>query len=58
MINVPWVFNTVWYFVKGLLAERTIQKISVMGSGFMKEIQEDVELSNIPGEFSLSLSPD
>lgn len=27
MINTPWLFNTLWYFVKGLLAARTIQKV-------------------------------
>jgi hypothetical protein len=48
MINTPWVFNTIWYFVKGLIAQKTLEKISVMGSVFQKEIAEQIGEESIP----------
>ena len=27
MVNAPWIFNTLWYVLKGLLAERTVDKV-------------------------------
>lgn len=48
MINTPWVFNTLWYFIKGLLAQRTIDKVSVVGSSFLEELQATIPLENIP----------
>ena len=27
MVNAPWVFNTLWFVLKGLLAERTVDKV-------------------------------
>eukprot|EP01034_Spumella_vulgaris_P029848 gene29847-36968_t len=48
MINTPWVFNTVWYFVKGLLAAKTIAKVSVMGSAFQEELAKEIRPENIP----------
>ena len=40
MINAPWVFNALWYFIKGLLPARTVAKVDLMGSGFMAKIEE------------------
>lgn len=48
MINTPWVFQTVWWFVQGLLAARTIAKISVLGSDFKTEIEKEVPPENLP----------
>eukprot|EP01040_Poterioochromonas_malhamensis_P015711 gene15711-17638_t len=48
MINVPWIFNTAWYFIKGLLAERTVAKINVLGSSFLSEVEKEVPFSSIP----------
>jgi hypothetical protein len=50
MINVPWIFSTVWYFVKGLLAERTIAKISIHGSSYMSELLKEIDERNIPSK--------
>lgn len=51
MINVPWIFNTAWYFIKGLLAERTVAKINVLGSSFLGEVEKEVPSSSIPGKW-------
>lgn len=51
MINVPWIFNTAWYFIKGLLAERTVAKINVLGTSFLSEVEKDVPSSSIPGKW-------
>lgn len=50
MINTPWVFQTVWYFVQGLLAARTLAKIAVLGSDFKGEIQKDVPAEFLPSK--------
>jgi hypothetical protein len=50
MINVPWIFSTVWYFVKGLLAERTIAKISIHGSWYMSDLLKEIDERNIPSK--------
>ncbi len=48
MINTPWVFNTAWYFVKGLLAARTLAKISVLGTSFKDELSKELSPANTP----------
>lgn len=48
MINTPWIFNTVWYFIKGLIAQRTVNKISIMGSSFIDEISKEIPKENLP----------
>jgi hypothetical protein len=48
MINTPWIFNTVWFFIKGLLAAKTVAKISMMGATFMDEIEKEIRRENIP----------
>lgn len=50
MINTPWVFQTVWYFVQGLLAARTIAKIAVLGSDFKGEIQKELDAQFLPSK--------
>lgn len=53
MVNVPWIFNTVWYFVKGLLAEKTIAKVSLAGASFMDELVKEIDPQHIPSNSSL-----
>lgn len=48
MINTPWIFNTVWYFVKGLLAPKTIAKVAVMGSNYKSEITQEIPEESLP----------
>lgn len=48
MINTPYVFNAVWYVVKGLLAARTIAKVSVRGSDYMAELLKEIDKDHLP----------
>ena len=52
MVNTPWIFNTVWFFIKGLLAARTIAKVSVMGTSFIEEIGKEIPLDNLPSKYT------
>lgn len=55
MINTPWIFNTIWYFIKGLLAVRTINKIKVLGKSYIEEINKEIDFENLPIEFGGNL---
>ena len=48
MINTPFMFNTIWYFIKGLLAQRTVDKVSMSGSKYLDELSKRVAVDNIP----------
>ena len=50
LINAPWLFNTVWWVIKGWLATRTIEKISVLGSSFLPSLEADFSLEDLPAE--------
>lgn len=56
MINTPWLFNTVWWVIKGWLAPRTIAKVNVLGSSFMDTLLHEIEshalFSNLGGNFT------
>ena len=42
IINSPMVFKTVWAVVKGWIDEKTRKKIEILGSGYLKKVQEFV----------------
>ena len=48
MVNVPWIFNSIWWLVKNILDPNTIKKISITGTDYMKVLQKDIPLSSIP----------
>lgn len=48
LINAPWLFNTVWWVIKGWLATKTIEKIGVLGSSFLDYLKADIAVENIP----------
>jgi len=48
MVNAPWVFNTLWFVLKGLLAERTVDKVSVYGHPFLSDLVADISLDMLP----------
>lgn len=50
LINAPWLFNTVWWVIKGWLAAKTIEKISVLGSSYLPSLQTDFSLDDLPVE--------
>ncbi|RHZ67557.1 SEC14 family lipid-binding protein [Aspergillus thermomutatus] len=51
LINAPWGFSSVFNVVKGFLDPVTVQKIHVLGSGYKKELLEQVPAENLPVEF-------
>lgn len=48
LINVPWIFHTLWYFIKGLLTEATQKKIALCGKDFHAELGKDLDRSLFP----------
>ena len=48
MVNCPWIFNTVWFVIKGWLADKTVEKVTVFGSTYINDLQADILLENIP----------
>ena len=56
MINAPWIFETVWTFVKNLLDENTISKIVLVGSQYHKELLKDLSLECTPETLGGKLS--
>ena len=48
MINTPWLFTTVWPFVKGFLAQQTVEKIVLVGTDFKNTILESVDEESVP----------
>ncbi|KAJ5808545.1 sec14 cytosolic factor [Penicillium riverlandense] len=51
LINAPWGFSSVFSVVKGFLDPVTVNKIHVLGSGYQKELLEQVPAENLPVEF-------
>ena len=51
LINAPWGFSGVWSIVKGWLDPVTVQKIHILGSGYQKELLEQVPAENLPKMF-------
>jgi len=47
-INAPWAFTTVWSFVKPLLDEVTVSKIQILGGDYLKTIEKQIPIQNIP----------
>lgn len=48
MINTPWMFSTIWFFVKNLLDENTIKKVTITSTDHMSLILEECPISSIP----------
>ena len=36
MVNVPWIFNSIWFFMKGLMDPNTVKKVTLTGTDFFK----------------------
>jgi len=50
MINVPWVFNIVWVFVKPFLDQATIDKVNIHGWGadYISAVKDEISIESIP----------
>lgn len=51
LINAPWGFSTVFGVIKNWLDPVTVDKIHVLGSGYQKELLEQVPAENLPKRF-------
>lgn len=51
LINAPWGFSTVFSVIKGFLDPVTVDKIHVLGSGYQKELLDQVPAENLPKRF-------
>ncbi len=51
LINAPWGFSTVWAVVKSWLDPVTVAKIHILGSGYQKELFEQIPKENLPRIF-------
>ncbi|KAJ3261038.1 cytosolic factor, phosphatidylinositol/phosphatidylcholine transfer protein [Boothiomyces macroporosus] len=48
IINAPTLFTAVWAVVKNMIDENTAAKISIMGSGYQKQLLELIDAENLP----------
>jgi len=48
VVNAPWVFTGIFAVLKVFLAQKTIDKVCVMGSGYLSTVNELVPNSAIP----------
>ena len=51
VINAPWGFSSVFSVVKKFLDPVTVAKIHVLGSGYKKELLEQIPKENLPKQF-------
>ncbi|KAG8712313.1 cytosolic factor, phosphatidylinositol/phosphatidylcholine transfer protein [Ceratobasidium sp. 423] len=50
IINAPYLFSTIWTFVKPWLDEVTVAKISILGSDYKKTLLEQIPAENLPAD--------
>mmetsp|Transcript_23884 Transcript_23884/g.35042 ORF Transcript_23884/g.35042 Transcript_23884/m.35042 type:complete len:321 (+) Transcript_23884:108-1070(+) len=48
MINVPWLFNTVWWVIRGWIAARTLAKVNVLGTSFSSQLSAEIDITCLP----------
>jgi len=48
IINAPWGFSTIWNVIKGWLDPVTQAKIKILGSGFQKDLLENIDADSLP----------
>ncbi|KAJ1547521.1 cytosolic factor, phosphatidylinositol/phosphatidylcholine transfer protein [Nowakowskiella sp. JEL0078] len=51
IVNAPMLFTAVWQLVKPLLDEVTVNKISILGSSYTKNLLEVIDENNLPTMF-------
>ncbi|KAB5594630.1 hypothetical protein CTheo_1952 [Ceratobasidium theobromae] len=51
IINAPYLFSTVWTFVKPWLDEVTVAKIAILGGKYKDTLLEQIPKENLPSEF-------
>jgi len=51
IINAPFLFSTVWSFIKPWLDEVTVAKIDIIGSGYKDKLLAQIAADDLPKEF-------
>ena len=51
LINAPWGFSSIFSVIKGFLDPVTVQKISVLGSGYQHQLLQQIPKENLPTHF-------
>ncbi|KAJ6579542.1 CRAL-TRIO domain-containing protein [Mycena vulgaris] len=51
IINAPFMFSTVWSFIKPWLDEVTVAKIDIVGSAYKDKLLAQIDAENLPKEF-------
>jgi len=50
IINAPYLFSTVWSFIKPWLDEVTVSKIAILGSSYKSTLLEQIPAENLPAD--------
>jgi hypothetical protein len=56
IVNSPWVFNGLWWILKALLPQRTIDKVSINGGSYAAVLAKEVDLSSLPASLGGALT--
>ncbi|KIJ41507.1 hypothetical protein M422DRAFT_255416 [Sphaerobolus stellatus SS14] len=48
IINVPYLFSTIWSFVKPWLDEITVSNIDILGRNYKKRLLDQISAENLP----------
>ncbi|KAI0084214.1 CRAL-TRIO domain-containing protein [Irpex rosettiformis] len=51
IINAPWMFSTVWSFVKPWLDEVTVSKIDIIGASYQEKLLAQIPKESLPKEY-------
>merc|ERR1712130_405543 len=51
LINTPTIFLAIWKIVSKFIDPRTVQKIKVLGTDYLGELQQVIPLNQIPAKF-------
>jgi hypothetical protein len=49
-IQAPYLFSTVWSFIKPWLDEVTVSKISILGKGFKPDLLKQIGEDDLPAD--------
>jgi len=48
MVNIPWFFNTIWFFIKNLLDANILSKLTISTTDYLTKLLEDISIENVP----------
>ena len=48
IINAPFWFKAIWFIIKAFIDPKTVNKISILGDDYLKELSMWIALENLP----------